>query len=81
MSRIEMDSLVGDTVDAMRAQADVDGVTVRAELPHVFEAIYRGRLESRQRDRETGAAQWRVGATDSAAVCLGDRLDDREAKS
>ncbi len=33
MSRIEMDSLVGDTVDAMRAQADVHGVTVRADLP------------------------------------------------
>jgi len=33
MSRIEMDALVGDTVDAMRAQAEVRGVRVLAELP------------------------------------------------
>lgn len=33
MSRIEMDSLVGDTVEAMRAQAEVRGVQVSAELP------------------------------------------------
>ncbi len=33
MSRIEMDSLVGDTVEAMRAQAEVRGVRVSAELP------------------------------------------------
>jgi signal transduction histidine kinase len=33
MSRIEMDSLVGDTVEAMRAEADARGVHVMAELP------------------------------------------------
>lgn len=33
MSRIEMDALVGDTVEAMRAQAENRGVTVTAELP------------------------------------------------
>lgn len=32
ISRIEMDALLGDTVEAMRAQADVCGVTVRTEL-------------------------------------------------
>lgn len=33
MSRIEMDSLLGDTVEAMQAQAEVRGVRVTAELP------------------------------------------------
>ncbi|MBK5109922.1 MAG: HAMP domain-containing histidine kinase [Thermoleophilia bacterium] len=33
MSRIELDSLVGDTVEAMRTEADILGVQVRAELP------------------------------------------------
>ena len=33
MSRIEVDSLVGDTVEAMRAQAEVHGVLVSAEVP------------------------------------------------
>ena len=33
MSRIEVDSLVGDTVEAMRAQAEVHGVSVLAEVP------------------------------------------------
>ncbi|HYO18990.1 MAG TPA: HAMP domain-containing sensor histidine kinase, partial [Dermatophilaceae bacterium] len=33
MSRIEMDSLVGDTVEAMRAEADARGIRVLAELP------------------------------------------------
>ncbi len=32
MSRIEVDSLVGDTVEAMRAQAEVRGVNVSAEV-------------------------------------------------
>lgn len=33
MSRIDVDSLVGDTVEAMRAQAEVRGVRVSADLP------------------------------------------------
>jgi len=33
ISRIDLDSLVGDTVDAMRVQADVRGVTVKTDLP------------------------------------------------
>ncbi|MGK2956378.1 MAG: sensor histidine kinase [Solirubrobacterales bacterium] len=33
ISRIELDSLVGDTVEAMQAQADVRGVTVTTDLP------------------------------------------------
>lgn len=33
MSRIELDALVGDTVEAMRTEADTRGVRVRTDLP------------------------------------------------
>ncbi|MGA7396179.1 MAG: HAMP domain-containing sensor histidine kinase [Solirubrobacterales bacterium] len=33
ISRIDLDSLVGDTVDAMRVQADVRGISVNTDLP------------------------------------------------